>query len=145
MSNSNRKCHFKETRLESIRHRQNYKVSDTSIFSTFLSQEDLFAFWFYLVALKNMKQFGRVTSQQGKTQLLLRFVFERAHTFKWGSAEWQWCPPNTTLSSAKYWQCHLGETVISALPAQSTPSRAPPCMPFCTGTGHSLILEEAVV
>ncbi len=27
-SSSNRKCHFKETRLESIRHIQNYKVSD---------------------------------------------------------------------------------------------------------------------
>lgn len=53
-SSSNRKCHFEETRLESIRHRQNYKVSD-EYFSASLSQEDLFAFWFYLVALKNMK------------------------------------------------------------------------------------------
>lgn len=62
--------------LKSIRDRQNYKVSSTSIFTSSVSQEDLFAFWFYLVSLKNMKQFGRVTCRLGETWLLLEIWFK---------------------------------------------------------------------
>lgn len=79
------KQHFEETSLESIRHAQSYKVSDTSIFSASQSQGDLFAFWFYLVAPKNMTQFGRVTCQQGKRRRRRLGINVRVYsgTFVW--------------------------------------------------------------
>lgn len=80
---SQREKHFEETSLESIRHAQSHKVSDTSIFSASQSQGDLFAFWFYLVAPKNMTQFGRVTCQQGKRRRLGINVRVYSGTFVW--------------------------------------------------------------
>lgn len=85
-------------------------------------------FGFYLVALKNMKQFERVTCRQEETGMFLRFLCERASALN-GNDGLLTPSPLTVRSIGKkpYLEGLLSVCYQCRLASHHT-RRAPPCM-----------------
>lgn len=135
-----RKCHFVETGLESIRHRRNYKVSDTSIFSASLPG----GFVCLLVLFSRSKEHETIWESDmlagGNSAPELRL---------WELWMVKMPPPPPHITQplcVKRWQCHLGGTVICLLTALPHFTSHTELLPACHSVpGLSLTVRQRML